>query len=483
MKKSALHFIIATSFIFFLSMNLKAQFNVSGEFRMRGEFRDGYSTLRDSSKTPYADILGRARLFVDYKTDKITTRFSLQDAWVFGQNNFSSDTISKNTVNMFEAWLKYNFTKNLGVKVGRVELSYDDQRFLGRNDWSMWGSIHDLVMVQWDAQKANNKADLGFAINNNAPANPKIPFLNSYTLNNYKYMGYLWEQKKLFKEKLTLSLLAFIDSYQKNSETSTTSKTTYDTLLIRNSHDSIIGTTIQKNVTKITNTTDFPTVLYAKATVGLDAFLNLKKWNFFLSGYYEGGHVKDGRKLSAWFYAAYASFQVVKPLNLMIGYDHLGGNDFSDITGQKTKVTGFSTPYGTAHRLYGYMDLWNSYVKDYSTAGLNDLYARATVSFNENHSIEATYRWFSLDKGFLNIKDTKNNLPYTKVDKSLGSEVDLMYVYKVLPNLDLNLAYCFFLQTKTMELQRGLKEGTSKFAQYAYIMLTYKPNFFTSEKK
>ena len=58
-----------------------------------------------------------------------------------------------------------------------------------------------------------------------------------------------------------------------------------------------------------------------------------------------------------------------------------------------------------------------------------------------------------------------------------------MYVYKVLPTLDLNLAYCFFLQTKTMELQRGLAAGTSKFAQYAYVMITYKPNFFTSEKK
>ena len=296
-------------------------------------------------------------------------------------------------------------------------------------------------------------------------------------------MGYLWEQKKLFNEKLTLSVLAFIDSYQKNSETSTTSKTIYDTLLIRNSQDSIIGTTIRKNVTTNTATIDFPTLVYARATVGLDAILNLKKWNFFLSGYYEGGHVKDGRKLAAWFYSAYVSFQLVKPLNLLIGYDYLGGNDFSDTTGQKTKVTGFSTPYGTAHRLYGYMDLWNSYVKDFSTAGLTDLYARATVTFNEKNSIEATYRWFSLAQGILSIKDTKNKLPYTKVDKSLGSEVDLMYVFKALPYLDLNLAYCFFLQTKTMELQRGLKEGTSKFAQYAYIMITYKPNFFTSEKK
>src|ERR1039457_5854562 len=241
MKKSVQTIVLTIAFFMLSMANLHAQFNVSGEFRMRGEYRDGYITLRDSSKTPYADILGRARLFVDYKSEKLTTRFSIQDAWVFGQNNFASDTISKNTVNMFEAWLKYNFTKNIGVKVGRMELNYDDQRFLGRNDWGMYGSTHDLVMVQWDSPDAFNKADLAFAINNTAPANPKVPFLSSYTLNNYKYMGFFWGQQRLFHEKLTLSLLAFIDSYQKNSLTSTTSKTIIDTLFIRNSQDSIIG--------------------------------------------------------------------------------------------------------------------------------------------------------------------------------------------------------------------------------------------------
>jgi hypothetical protein len=482
-KRSTLFHLVVIAFFLLITSNLNAQFSISGEFRMRGEYRDGYINLRDSSKTPYADILGRARLSADYRTEKIITRFSIQDAWVFGQNNFSSDTISKNTVNMFEAWLKYNITRYFGVKVGRSELSYDDQRFLGKNDWAMWGSSHDLVMMQWDSPEAKSKMDLGFAINNNAPANPKVPFLSSYTLNNYKYMGYFWGQKKLLKDKLTLSLLAFIDSYQKNSITSTTSKTTYDTLIIRNSLDSVIGTTIQKNVTKSTSVKDFPTILYAKATVGIDAYLNLKKWNFFASGYYEGGHVKDGRVLDAGFYSANASFQVAKKLVLMAGYDHFSGNDFSDTTGQKTKVTGFSTPYGTSHRVNGYMDLWNAYVRDYSTAGLSDLWGRATFTFAEKHSLEATYRWFSLDKGYLSVTDTKNKLPYTKVDKGLGSEIDLMYIFKVLPNFELNMAYCFFLQTKTMEMQRGLKEGTSKFAQYAYIMITYKPNFFSTEKK
>jgi hypothetical protein len=33
-----------------------------------------------------------------------------------------------------------------------------------------------------------------------------------------------------------------------------------------------------------------------------------------------------------------------------------------------------------------------------------------------------------------------------------------------------------------MERYNGLKPGTSKWAQYAYVMLTWKPTFFSSDK-
>jgi hypothetical protein len=73
-------------------------------------------------------------------------------------------------------------------------------------------------------------------------------------------------------------------------------------------------------------------------------------------------------------------------------------------------------------------------------------------------------------------------LPYEAVRTSLGSEIDLMYTYKPISNLELNAAYCFFLPTESMEKYDGLKSGSSRFAQYAYIMITYKPNFFSTAK-
>ena len=147
----------------------------------------------------------------------------------------------------------------------------------------------------------------------------------------------------------------------------------------------------------------------------------------------------------------------------------------------KTKLTGFSTLYGTAHSKYGYMDMFSAHVTTGTNAGLTNLYAQANVKITEKTRFEATWRWFRLAKGYLNKKD--GALPYTEVDKNLGHEIDLMVVYSPVKNLELNAAYCFFLPTESMNLLNGLKAGTSDFAQYAYVMLTWKPTFFNSENQ
>ena len=481
MKKILFRILFFSFIVFICADNLKAQFSISGEFRMRGEYREGYMSLRDSSKTPYADILGRARLVFDFNSEKIMTRFSLNDAWVYGQNNYSSDTISKNTVNIFEAFLKYNFTKSFALKVGRSELVYDDERFLGASNWSMWGATHDIVLSQWETPGAKYKGDFGFAVNNIAPTSP---YLSSYLLKNYKYMGFLWEQKKFFRDKFIISFLGLVDAFQKPGLTSVTKTITYDTLMVKDTTGNVIGYTVTKDSVSTSKTTDYPSQLYARATAGLNFLVNLKKWSFFLTGYYQWGHYKDGRKINSHFYSAWVSYQVIKALKLQIGFDHLSGNNFSKTTTLKTTVKGFSTLYGTAHRAYGYMDLFNTLVKDNLSTGLNDLYLRGTVSLDEKTSVEGTWRWFSIPYGYLSRIPAPNSreLPYMSVDKSLGHELDVMFVYKPLANLELNAAYCLFLPTSSMELMSNIASGKSKFANYAYLMITYKPNFFISGK-
>jgi hypothetical protein len=477
--KRAFTIVLLGASLFFLAGKTQAQFNISAEFRARLEYRDGYSKLRDSSKTPYADILGRSRLIFDYKSEKFTSRFSLQHAFVYGENSIvNNDTIKNNTVNIYEGWFRYSFTKGFALRVGRVELIYDDQRLIGASNWRNQGATHDLMNLQWECAPGSYKGDFGLAINNNSPA---AAYLSSYTQRNYKYMSYLWNQKKFFKDKLTVSVMAILDAFEKTATTNTVKTTVKDTLNVYDTTGNIIGYTINTTSTSKSTITTYPDHLYARFTVGGNVWLNLKKFTFYGSGYYQGGHYRDGRTQGGCFYGIQASYLPVKALKIMVGYEHLSGNNYSDTVELKTNNHAFSTLYGSNHSHYGYMDLFSTQNVEGNGGGLNQLIGRLTVNFNEKMFLEGTYRWFSLNYGYLPKK--AGSYAYQDVKKSLGSEFDFMFVYKPVPNFEINAAYCFMLASNTMELLNGLKTGTSEFPQYAYIMLTYKPNFFSSEKK
>jgi hypothetical protein len=466
----------------FISNQLHAQFSISAEFRPRGEYRDGYSKLRDSSLTPYFDILGRTRLLFDYKSEKFIARFSLQHAFVYGENNYSSDTITRNTVNIYEGWFQYNFSKAFGIKLGRMELRYDDQRLIGISNWNPKGATHDAGLVSWEYPGKGYGGNFVFAVNNTAPIQP---YLTPYTLKNYKYMGLIHEEQKFFNDKLTVTLMGILDVLAKPNVTTTKKSTVSDTLYIVNTNNPLdtIGYTVVPVTTSTTSTNTFPHTYYGRITAGGTVGYNGKKLKLFVNGYYQGGHFYDGRKINAGFFGAWASYKIVKPLTVLVGYDYLSGTNYSDTTNLKTTTNSFSTLYGSAHGFYGYMDLFNSYVQGGTSSGLTDLYARATVTFSEKVSFEATWRMFGLTYGYLPSKPTKSNpLPYVSVEKKLGNEFDFMGIYKPYKNFEVNVGYCFYLQTEAMETFEGLKVGTSEWAQFAYVMLTYKPNFFSTEK-
>ena len=453
-----------------------AQFTISVEFRPRAEYRNGYQKLGDSTMSGYATILGRSRLIFDYNSEKIQTRFSLQHAFTFGENNYGSDTISKNTVNIYEGWLRYNFTKNFAVRIGRMGLSYDDMRIFGLSNWSEWGATHDIVKLEWKVPSVKYIGDYGFAINNTAPAT--VAYLSDYTLKNYKYMDYLYNQMKFFNEKLVVSVLGVMDAYQMTNTTLPIPGKTVVTW-VTNGKDTVGSFTTKTDATTVTQTHNL--TIYARGTAGATIGYNWKNLNVFGNGFYQSGKYKDGRNVSAYFFGGWISYRLVKPLTLMVGYEQMSGNNASDTNEAKKDLHGFATPFSTKHQFYGYMDLYSTYLgQDALHNGLNDIYGRATVRFSEKTSLEATYRWFSLPYGYLPAKTT---IHYQKVSTDLGSEIDLMFLYKPVPNLELNAAYCLYLQSKTKEIMDGLKAGTGRPGQYAYLMITYKPSFFTSEKK
>lgn len=452
-----------------------AQFTISGEFRPRAEYRDGYGKLGDSSMTGYGTITGRSRILFDFTNDKIQTRFSLQHAFVYGENPYNNDTMSKNTVNIFEAWFRYNFTNSFAVKIGRTSLSYDDMRIFGLSNWRQSGATHDLVKLEWKATGASYWGDFGFAMNNTAPASY---YSADYPLKNYKYLTYLYNQKKFFKDKLVISVMAMNDNYQKANTTYSKPGRTDTTWVV---HDTATVGYFTTTIPATTGTDIHNLTIYARGTVGGTVAYNWKNLNVFGSGYYQFGHYKDGRKITAYFFGGWVSYRVVKPLTLLIGYEQLSGNNASNTTEAKTELHAFATPYATNHAFYGYMDIWSLYLaQDALHNGLIDLYGRATLKFSEKTSLEATYRSFSMPYAYL---PAKAKISYQSASTNLGSELDMMFLYKPIPSLELNAAYCLYFQSNSKDIIDGIQAGKGRLGQFGYLMITYKPNFFTSEKK
>ena len=419
----------------FVFHNANSQFTISGEYRPKVMLMDGYKQLRDSSKFPYGMVIQRSRLNFDYTKENLTFAFSVQDVRVWGQDSLSANN---NSIGIFEAYIKYGFCKQLAIKFGRQQLKYDDERIMSVNNWRDQGATHDIAILQFNKEEKSLKADIGLAMNN--PSSYQN-YLTEYTVSSYKYMAYLWLNKKFLNKKLETSFTWISDVNQTPS-------------------------TINNYRTRFT----------------FGPYINYKNDNLSLttSLYFQTGKIANGKDVDALFYSVKTSYKLHKMLELGAGYDHYSGTDFSDTTKAKTKSTTFDKLYGSGHTFLGFMDYFNGNASDVTKgAGINDFYVKANFILNEKHNIEAIYHLFSLDKQYF-LVSKKASIKY---DKALGSEIDLIYNYKQSKALNFSLGYSVFLPTETMEKLHGYNKNESKFAHFAYMMVTFKPTFLTHNEK
>ena len=118
------------------------EFSVDLQFLGRGEARYGglpavpievdedYEIV-DPDKVPTSNfLLSRTRLPISYKRDWLEVRVTPQHSGVWGQ-------AGKGAFNLHESWVKLTSHGGLFAQVGRVALSYDDERIIGTDDWAM----------------------------------------------------------------------------------------------------------------------------------------------------------------------------------------------------------------------------------------------------------------------------------------------------------------------------------------------------------
>lgn len=424
MKTTLKHLAISGGIL--LSTSLAAQMTLTGEIRPRTEYRHGYKTLIDSTQSGYLFTSQRTRLNFGYTNEKFKTGITVQDIRTWGSQSQLNNT--DGLTSLHEGWAEYRFNKNLGLKAGRQELSYDDERIFGAVDWAQQARSHDAFVLKYN--DSTFTANLGAAYNQNA----EYLVATSYTVtNSYKELYYLWMNKKI--SNFSASLLALANGMQ--------------------------------SPVKVTSTR-------FSGTIG--THLEYKKDALFLSGrfYYQTGVDANKKDLQSTMIGFDAAYTIKKKFTIGLGTELLSGQDQTDTTKAYKDVNHVFNPlFGTNHKFNGYMDYF--YVgSGHGNVGLTDVYLKLKYK-SEKWWLGLDVHQFMSGADILDVKELTTSGKYTAMSSSLGTEIDLVFNYNFSPNISAQFVYGHMMATESLEAVKGGKYDETQ--NWAYLMLTFKPNF------
>lgn len=413
--------------ILFLLINVSAwsQFVLSAEIRPRLEFNHGYSQLFGPELKPGVVFSQRSRLTFDYTHKIFETKLSIQDVRIWGDETQLSSADAKG-VSLHEAWGKVKFKEFFYFKLGRQELSYDDQRLLGSVNWAQQARSHDAVVFGFE--KEDWKLHIAGAYNNDAFDLSKTP----YSINGYRALSFFWVNKTI-KEKFKLSFIGIANG--------------------------------------IENATD--TTLYFTGTFGPHLEYKSKAFATTATFYYQTGKNTNNITVSSFLAAATASYKV-KATNFKIGIDFLSGTNALNNSNSKQRT--FNTLYATNHKFYGFMDYFINIPAHTANGGLIDLQLGMNSEIGEKSSILVNTHYFLSAN---NVADP-NNLG-NALSRSLGGEIDAVYNLKIHEMVSFSLGWSVLIPTNSLDVINAGTKG--RFNTWAWTAFTFKPIFFKSKEK
>lgn len=409
-------------FFMTLSITVFAQtFEISAELRPRFEYRHGFQTLMIDNLKASSFISQRTRINFDYKSDIIKVAVNLQNVRIWG-DVAGLNSSDNNGVAIQQAWAELLFTPQFSVKLGRQEISYDDERIFGSVGWAQQARSHDALVA---ILKPNNqhRFEMGLALNNEV----ETLFKTTYQLNNYKNFQYLWYHTALNDVNLSVLLLNKGAAFEGDSKQELSYNQTFGT------H-----------------------ATYSKNKLKADA-----------SAYYQTGKIAKA-PLNAYNFAANIYYKFSNTTTIGFGSEYLSG---TDMTNTDTKLKSFTPWFGTNHKFNGLMDYF--FVGNHTNSvGLLDI--NASIAYTKNRfSAKLSPHMFSSAATIVNQNAEE-------MDKTLGTELDVVLNYKWKNAVDFQAGYSQMFATKTMEV---LKTGNKANNNWAWLMITIKPSLFKTEFK
>lgn len=406
--------------ILFVSYLAAQSFDMSAEIRPRFENRHGFKTLAITDADAANFISQRSRINFKYNKDKIKFGLTIQNVRVWG--DVGTLSAADKSSSFHEAWAQYMVNDNLGLKMGRQEIIYDDHRIFGNVGWAQQARSHDAFIVKY--AKGNHKLDIGLALNSDGQSGVDNLYSN---VAGYKTFQYGWYHGKF--NNLGVSILA-------------------------------LNTGIEYLDNNTVQTVDY------MQTIGPRFTFKSGKFSANAAAYFQSGKVRD-LDVNASYYAVNLAFKLMKNFKIGAGIELLSGKDQNDTDAE---IKSFAPLFGTNHKFNGWMDYF--YVGNHGgSVGLMDI-SIPLIYTKGKFSAKLIPHLFSAAADVYNGADV--------MDSNLGTEIDLNLGYKLSSSVKLNVGYSMMLATETME---ALKGGDKDEANtWGWIMFTFKPNLYSSSK-
>ncbi|MBN8860747.1 MAG: alginate export family protein [Sphingobacteriales bacterium] len=443
--------IILLLIILIINNNVYAQLSLSAQLRTRTELRDGLGAPAAKNADPAFFTGQRTRLRLGYSTYRLKLAVSLQDVRVWGQDVSTvnrTTTQDNNGLMLHEAWAEIGITDTtqkhyaLSVKLGRQELSYDDQRLIGNLDWPLQARRHDAAVLQFNT--TGGMIHAGFAYNQNKESAAGTKYIQNpagnYAANTngsstYKSFEYLYAQRKYAGGNT--SFLFFADQFNK------------------------YHTGIENNIpVKI-----WDNGAWQRFTTGMYSSHTLGKAQVTAEAYYQFGKTPAGQKLSA----------ALLSLNAMIATsDHFSvgpGIDFTTGGNSGNTTRAFDPLYGTPHKFWGLMDYFYA-GSTFGNKGLADIYIKSKYKATGKLQLSAELHHFSSASA---VKDIDG----AALSRQFGMEADLVAGYSLTSIISLEAGYSHYFSTATLSsVEVKHVDNAQKNNNWAYLMVRIQPEIF-----
>lgn len=468
-----------------------AQFTMDGEFRPRFEYRHGYKSVADSAQDAAAFIEQRLRLNLGYATEGYNFKVTLQDILVWGSQPQLVNTYNKingngSYLSLHEAWGEVLFSENWRLKLGRQEIVLDDSRIFGNVGWAQQGRSHDAAIVKY--KRNTFEADLGLAYNQDRAGLVGTDAFRG----GYKAFQYLWLHRK-FGDNVKASILALNNGKEQMAiDRAAANAGSADSVIYKDKYSQTFGTRVTYGNKKLKVGAAF----YAQ--MGLDADRNNIPMD--QSGTFD-------RKISAMNLRVEAAYKITNKFTGTLGFEHMSGNSQTDTSAAYLRTNHAFTPfYGTNHKFNGLMDYF--YVGNHvGNVGLNDIFIKLKykapkfwVGANVHLFSAAADVWdgYKFNKALADAvangtpaevtEITGKQFTGYKMNRSFGTEVDLLFGFKLAKGVDLKGGYSTMLASETLAYVKGTVDykgqgRTDQNNSWGWVMVTIKPKFISPKKK